>query len=221
MSDSGPPKVTCAICNQEVMKKQTRSVDGKRVCKSHEGVEEKADAQHKARLDAQKKRQEERNKPWRHRRSEFQDSEPKPPALCCWVCGHEGIYQQELLPIMRQMMAWNISPPPDEERERVMNLRNEMVGNRVVVDQYTFSSLTDAERNIVENNIRRRFLHSFSFMSSLPLGFFPMCIGCSDKLKIKTPFERRAEALRKVPLETIALLGTILDERIKECTNPE
>ncbi len=53
---NGPPKCTCSECGEIVLKSTTRSIgDGKRACKSHDGVMEKAQQVQEKTKEDQKK----------------------------------------------------------------------------------------------------------------------------------------------------------------------
>jgi len=84
-------RITCCICHQEVNKAQTYHVgDGKRACKSHEGVTKtKENLVHK---EAQKLQHEVRRTQERQERREYkQNHDSEPFQFRCAVCRNPGM----------------------------------------------------------------------------------------------------------------------------------
>jgi len=82
----------CSICGQTVNKAQTYFIgDGKRACKSHEGVIEKRDALEARKLESSR-RVKERIESWKIRDKRLGENFAKPH---CWLCGLAGLRQDE------------------------------------------------------------------------------------------------------------------------------
>lgn len=109
------PQTKCCICNETVNKSQTYHIgNGKRACKKHEGVLDKAaNAQQKIKDDQKKKLEEEE----RRRKQRFK-SEPVESTnemiegqlwawFTCWCCGKPGIqlqdYYHKIMVAMRRL----------------------------------------------------------------------------------------------------------------------
>jgi hypothetical protein len=89
-----PPKqTTCSICGETVNKAKTYHIgDGKRACKKHEGVTEKADELRQADLDRRIREREESKR--KKSRPQFGDPEFKIVAKCGF-CARPGLRQDE------------------------------------------------------------------------------------------------------------------------------
>lgn len=86
---SGPKTVTCCICQQTVNKAQTLQVGNGRACRSHEGVDTKAQQAQEA-LEAQ--HQKGREKPARRAPEPV---EPLSFTPKCFGCNHEGVHARD------------------------------------------------------------------------------------------------------------------------------
>jgi hypothetical protein len=87
--------VTCAICGEEVTKRQTYSIgDGKRACKKHEETQEKAtelrQAEKDAKADQRQKAEEKKKQRKRKREAHMHPLKPH-----CFLCHKEGMHQAD------------------------------------------------------------------------------------------------------------------------------
>lgn len=121
-----PPMVVCSICGCNVMKAQTYHVgDGKRACKTHEGVVER-----KSELEQQIVLNKEAEK-----RAKARNDEKRAPYVAgknrCWACQREAITEREMwfkiLVAGQRMEVKNIKMHPfmaeyPEQLRRELNL---------------------------------------------------------------------------------------------------
>lgn len=219
-----PPKtVTCAVCQQEVLKAQTLArKDGSRACRSHENVQQEAEA---LKLAEQQRREKETaqfhtkkrfalDKAMGYREPDYDKIMEEGRQLRewsyshCWTCGAEGIslrehFAQCLIAQKRLQLRgeWNF-----------LTLNQDMaklMGKQTVLAMLPYDDQKDERlRRLITNRKIRDIIH---FLRSIH-----MCIGCIDKHGMRD----RLDALMPKPtmeqLEAMMPVTAMLDPLLEE-----
>lgn len=210
-------QVICSICSQTVLKAQTAHIgNGKRACKSHDGVADQAD---KAQQQLADKHAVGRTIKPKRQLLEWKPTTIKP--TCC-VCGCDGIsYQEFMLEIMVASRKVNVSPIPfnDEDAKKLYREAQSRLGGRRALLHFVRSEMMASEWGKVEwqlifNRVRREWRQVIELA-----GVAPVCSQCVENLSLTNPMEARMRAFAKLPLETITLLGVIAEPVIDDIAN--
>lgn len=224
-----PPKtVTCAVCQQEVLKAQTLArKDGSRACRTHEGVQQEAQALH---VQEQQRRAKETVPHHSARRCAALSKGYRPTDLergqhvrdvmeegrklrewaysHCWTCGAEGIslrehFAQCLIAQKRLQLRgeWNFLTLPQDMAK--------LMGPQVVLAMLPYDDRKDEKlRRLLTNRKIKDLIH---FLRTIH-----MCITCIDKHGVRD----RLEALLPKPtweqLEAFMPVTALLDPLITE-----
>jgi len=137
-----PKKVRCSVCGEEVLKSQTYHVgDGKRACKSHEGVQDKAVA-----LKDQEHRRVKGDVQFAVGKKRFKLQQTTNPAPFdftprCFFCKHPGASEQEfamasLVAMERVKMSGKMPNFFTEEGMKTIRDKHPLKGKRVLLQRF-------------------------------------------------------------------------------------
>jgi hypothetical protein len=217
MAGNGPPKTTCSICGETVLKSQTYHVgDGKRACKIHQGVADQAlDAQNKIKNDKKKKIEKEASE--RKRRihgpdvsgsisDSFFEEGRKWANETCWFCGKEGrplreLFERQIVALEKLKLKGNPMAFFNDHRGVIKEAgfpKGTIFLNRIAIP--------DEQRKKIIGRVRGgRDKQICAEMA----GFVLSCSHCAEKLGLKFMPE-----MPKVDLKTLAALGTLYEEKV-------
>ncbi len=214
------PTTKCSVCGDTVLKAQTRHVgDGKRACKSHDGVVATAEQVHSTQLAAlQNKRDQERQR--RERRHEHREH-AYDRQMRCHVCNHAVAHVADLL--METVIASkthqmagssaNILTNPEQIVNDVRAVAGDVIGCFV----YDKSELTDAQWNSVCNGARRDLRDGIRMF-----GFVCACVKCMKKFGLPNKLDNMPqpsfEQLVTISAVMEPLIESIVLERQRKTT---
>jgi len=205
------PTTTCSICNETVLKAQTRHIgDGKRACKSHDGVMDKAEQVHSDAL-AKIHRKADEDKSRRQQRRKEQEY-VFDPQMRCHACNcaveHASnlLFEAVVASKARQMQgdtSANLLTNPGPIFEDVKAVKGDVVGCLV----YDHSELSAEEWQKVKNAVQSRLRGGIEMF-----GFVCLCVNCVDKLGIPNKLKN----LPQPSLEQLTTIGAVMDPVIEE-----
>lgn len=221
---AGPPKVICSICNQEVLKSQTYFIgDGKRACKSHDGICEKSielksqelREKESARISVEDKRRKDREYWQRKNQPMFETvrlATGEVKVHRCWCCNDRGIMLSDLLEgkliAMHRMKLKKIEFNPFLDQGKIceeLRLPKDMIVVNMV------EVVEDSERNRVERLLLREYRGALVDL----LKMVCVCEPCAKKLNLKFTRED-PKPLSKEALDTMMVLGALMEPVLDE-----
>ena len=208
---AGPPKVTCSICNETVLKSQTYHIgDGKRACKKHEGVIEKSqELQKKEKLDAERIAQLKKQKVKESQMPFIKTIETAIGEVAvhkCYICETEGIMLRDVY-----MLAL-IGMKRMELKGKPLNIFNMLEGikeEKMIDGNYVGLNIISIKEEKVELISKvvvpkfQPFIPSFRFIVS--------CKGCADRFKLQ--FEPKIEP---ISIEQMLSIGSAVDGVVED-----
>jgi hypothetical protein len=218
------PTCECSVCHQVVNKAQTYSLgDGKRACKSHQGVVEQAQAlKDKAKADREeaeerKKRAEQQRREEREERSQL-GAWRDPVAehwrqMECWICGCEALplqfyFQRQLVALAKQQQRGSNeyvrAAILGDQKSHEQNLKDMgfPIGTRFYREAPLPEDIQHRER--VLRNIKG--IRDKRFIVNL-LGFVHVCDTCAKKHNL--PFWPEQPKITPETMRTMAILGSM------------
>jgi hypothetical protein len=203
--------VKCSVCGETVTKRSTLNVgDGERACRSHgEAVEASNKVQAKA--EAEKLIQQRKHEEFYGPRSkDFEVLDPTERR--CWVCGREGVHQQDFhLRILRCMDQWQSDHDKtpnffdDKEMDKVLKPMSGTVCLWVV--PYGSAETIQRYRKLLRHHLREVANIAQAFM---------VCPFCVKEHGITLP------QVKFTGVKAATLLAPILDDVVipKVCVEP-
>ena len=205
------PTTTCSICKETVLKAQTRHIgDGKRACKSHDGVMETAEKVHADQLD-EIKRKDEAEKERRNQRR-LEREYVFDPQMRCHACNcaveHVSnlLFESVVASKAREMKgdtSANLLTNPGPIFEDVKKVKGDVTGCFV----YDHSELTTEQWSKAKNAVQRRLRDGVAMF-----GFVCLCVKCVDKLGLPNKLDN----LPQPDLKQLSLIGALMDPIIEE-----
>lgn len=203
MPNSGPPKIHCSVCHQEVLKSTTLSVgNGQRACRNHEGVEsQSASVQELLAKKCEQGRtvRREREKHWNF-----------PSGPSCYICNAEGITEQEfhmrLLVAHKQVELETGSHVMPSDNMNAVLARMGIKEGSSIIRCIAKDVIRPEEWQRIISHITQR---DCKIASSI--GIVGVCLQCCDKLNLSNPI---AEMVGKLSLEDMYMLGASADVTI-------
>jgi hypothetical protein len=206
----GPPTTTCSICGETVLKSKTYHIgDGKRACKAHDGVIDKASAaQDKIQQDKKKKIEaeaREKKKRFQGGDSNFFKKAAKWANETCWFCGKEGrplreLFSRQLVALEKLKMKGNpMAFFNDHKAVREAGFPEGTIFlNRIEIPE-------EQKKNIISRVLGGRDKQGCAELA----GFVLSCSHCAKKLGLKFMPETP-----KIDLKTLAVLGAEYEKNI-------
>ena len=213
-----PPKTCeCSICGEIILKAQTYHVgDGKRACKKHEGVIEKANEiqanmKEKAEQEAKEAAEKRRNK-FRQYAQESADQGPNPFAPKCFICSKEGLpeqllWQGNLIAMERLELSGEKFNMFTAEGMEAFRDKHPFKGQRFLFRRLLKKDGT--HRLSVFSKIKNRDMRMAAEMAQMIV----VCSECLDGVKehLVNPIADQASTL-----ETMATMSTVYELGIKD-----
>jgi len=205
---SGPPKCSCSICDELVLKSTTKHIgDGKRACVKHDGVVNKADelkTQEKTRVQALNRKIGEKRilndrKSW--------DFTPK-----CFCCGKKGMEDYKLN--YQILMMWKIYEKTTGERVNPLNPSEEV---KAIISEsfkktfgYVPTALAIVNAEKIPEDVKRKIIKEY-MLRFAPL--FSICHDCMTKYAI---YQYTDKPKIDMDIKNIMLLGSIMNSTMDE-----
>lgn len=208
MKNSGPPKCTCSVCNEVVLKSTTKHVgNGLRACTKHDGVEEKVNRlklEEKGRLKNLTKKATERRILNDKKSYTF-----TPPTPSCFCCGTKGFPEKELN--YQILMMWKLIERVTGERINPLN-PSESVKDTVrasYMKTYGFMpvALTIVNAEKIPEDVRQKIIKDRMLRDFAPAFF--ICHDCMSKHNIYSYIDTPKIDMN---IKNIMLLGGIMND---------
>jgi hypothetical protein len=228
------PTCECSVCHQTVNKAQTYAVgDGKRACKSHQGVVEQAEAiKQKAKDDKKaaeerKKRAEQQRREEREERDSFRRNDPEAEhwRTCeCWLCGCEALplqvyFHRQLIVLSKQEMRGThdyVGAMLGDQKAHEQNLKD--LGIPVGTRFYREVPLPQnpEHRDWILRHVKG--IRDKRFIVGL-LGCVHVCADCAKKYNL--PFWPEQPKLTPENMKTMAIFGAMKIPSVEEAAKRE
>lgn len=212
------PTCECSVCHQVVNKAQTYAIgDGKRACKSHQGVVEQAQAlQDKAKADKEAAEERKRRAEAQRRQEREERFQPDPGIAHwrdfeCWTCGREALplqvyFSRQLIALEKQKLRGGneyVKAMLGDQQAHEQNLKD--MGFPVGTIFYRELPLPDIETDRAK---RERIIHDIKGRSRQAavaiIGVVHLCANCCKKYGLEF-----FPPPPKINLTTMALLGSM------------